>query len=197
MGLPLEHVAQAGRARKEADSAASAAATIGPRIVPLLPRLRRFALGLCRSQTEADDLVQSACERALARAHQWQAGTRIDSWMFRIVQNLYIDQVRAQRSRGRHQDLDESTHSDSDLSGSNSTPADLRVELSEVERAIQRLSDEHRCVLMLVCVDGQSYREAAEVLSVPVGTVMSRLARARGQLARLIGPAARGGSDSR
>ena len=74
-------------------------------LIALLPRLRRFALGLTGSRDDADDLVQAACERALNRLHQWEPDTRLDSWMFRIVKTIWIDQWRSQKARGEHVDL--------------------------------------------------------------------------------------------
>jgi RNA polymerase sigma-70 factor (ECF subfamily) len=147
----------------------------GDQLVAVLPRLRRFARGLAGSASEADDLVQAACERALARAHQFQEGTRFDSWMFRIVQTIWIDQLRARDVRKEGGDVeDERLGSDAAVRS-----VEARLALSEVRRAVDRLPAEQRSVLMLVTVEGLSYKEAAEVAGVPVGTIMSRLARAR------------------
>lgn len=152
-------------------------------IIALLPRLRRFALGLTGSRDDADDLVQAACERALSRLHQWQPDTRLDSWMFRIVKTIWIDQWRTNRARGEHVDLD-SIEPPAGSNGRHVTEA--RNTLEVVCRAMERLPDEQRLVLTLVSVDGLSYEEAAAVLEVPVGTVMSRLARARRRLYELV-----------
>ena len=147
----------------------------GDQLVAVLPRLRRFARGLAGSASEADDLVQAACERALARAHQFQEGTRFDSWMFRIVQTIWIDQLRARDVRKEGGDVeDERLGSDTAVRS-----VEARLALSEVRRAVDRLPAEQRSVLMLVTVEGLSSKEAAEVAGVPVGTIMSRLARAR------------------
>lgn len=152
-------------------------------LIALLPRLRRFALGLTGSRDEADDLVQAACERALSRLHQWQPETRLDSWMFRIVKTIWIDQWRSDKARGEHVDLDNIEP----LVGSNGRhTVEVRDTLDAVCRAMQRLPDDQRLVLTLVSVDGLSYEEAATVLEVPVGTVMSRLARARCRLHELL-----------
>ncbi|HHW75933.1 MAG TPA: RNA polymerase sigma factor [Xanthomonadaceae bacterium] len=152
-------------------------------IIALLPRLRRFALGLTGSRDDADDLVQAACERALSRLHQWQPDTRLDSWMFRIVKTIWIDQWRTNRARGEHVDLD-SIEPPAGSNGRHVTEA--RNTLEVVCRAMERLPDEQRLVLTLVSVDGLSYEEAAAVLEVPVGTVMSRLTRARRRLYELV-----------
>ncbi|HYP37230.1 MAG TPA: RNA polymerase sigma factor, partial [Stellaceae bacterium] len=135
----------------------------------------RFARGLSGSVADADDLVQAACERALARQHQFQEGTRFDSWMFRIVQTIWIDQVRSRDVRKEDGDIAE------DRLGSDE-PArrvEARLALDEVRRALDRLPPDQRTALLLVTVEGLSYKEAAEVVQVPVGTIMSRLARAR------------------
>ena len=144
-------------------------------LIAVLPRLRRFARGLSRSVTDADDLVQAACERALARRHQFQEGTRFDSWMFRIVQTIWIDQVRARDVRKENGDVaEEHLGSDEPV-----RRVEARLALDEVRRAVHRLSPDQRTALLLVTVEGLSYKEAAEVMQVPVGTIMSRLARAR------------------
>jgi len=143
-------------------------------LIAVLPRLRRFARGLTGSAVEADDLVQAACERALARQHQFQEGTRFDSWMFRIVQTIWIDQIRARDVRKEDGDTAERLGSDEPV-----RQVEARLALDEVRRAVDRLAPDQRIALLLVTVDGLSYKEAAEVVRVPVGTIMSRLARAR------------------
>ena len=144
-------------------------------LIAVLPRLRRFARGLTGMASEADDLVQAACERALAREHQFQEGTRFDSWMFRIVQTLWIDQLRAREVRKEDGDVaEERLGSDSAV-----RTIEARLALAEVRRAVQLLPPDQRTTLMLVTVEGLSYKEAAAVAGVPVGTIMSRLARAR------------------
>ena len=150
-------------------------AQFGDQLVAVLPRLRRFARGLTGTAAEADDLVQAACERALARSHQFQEGTRFDSWMFRIVQTIWIDQLRAREVRKEDGDVaEERLGSDAPL-----RVIEARLALAEVRRAVERLPADQRTVLMLVAVEGLSYKEAAAVVEVPVGTIMSRLARAR------------------
>jgi RNA polymerase sigma-70 factor, ECF subfamily len=154
-------------------------AGIGQELVALLPRLRRFALVLCRSQPLADDLVQGACERALANAGSWTPGTKFDAWMFRILRNYWIDHLRRMRTEGMMEDISMQTQLVGDAGEG---PILSRLVLSEVQRAIDRLPQEQREVLVLVCAEDLSYREAAEILDVPIGTVMSRLARARRRL---------------
>jgi RNA polymerase sigma-70 factor (ECF subfamily) len=149
--------------------------SVSDQLIAVLPRMRRFARGLTGSAVEADDLVQSACERALSRAHQFQEGTRFDSWMFRIVQTIWIDQLRSRDTR--REDAEEAgVHVGTDEPGRR---IEARLALDEVRIALKQLPPEQRSALMLVTVDGLSYKEAAEVADVPVGTIMSRLARAR------------------
>ena len=150
-------------------------AGFGDQLIAALPRLRRFARGLTGSASEADDLVQAACERALAREHQFQEGTRFDSWMFRIVQTIWIDQLRARDVRKEDADVPEQRLGTDEPV----RRVEARLALAEVRRAVDRLPAEQRTTLMLVTVEGLSYREAAEAAGVPVGTIMSRLARAR------------------
>lgn len=148
-------------------------------LVALLPRLRRFARALARNDDEADDLVQSACERALANRRGFVPGTRLDSWMYRIVQNLWIDRCRSRNARGTHVELDEAL----DLVGADGRSETMgRLTLAEVRERVRALPEEQRLVLALVTLEGLSYREAAERLSVPIGTIMSRLSRARRRL---------------
>ena len=155
-------------------------------LVALLPRLRRFARGLCRNDDEADDLVQSACEGALANFASFAAGTRFDSWMYRIVQNLWIDRCRSRTSRGEHVEIDEAFEIEG---GDGRSEMEAKLTLAEVRAAVRTLPEEQRLVLALVTLEGLSYRETAERLSVPIGTVMSRLARARRKLVELAGGA--------
>jgi RNA polymerase sigma-70 factor, ECF subfamily len=148
-------------------------------LAALLPRLRRFARGLTGSRDAGDDVVQAACERALSRRDQFEPGTRLDSWMYRIMQTIWIDQLRRRREVGvEPADLAEYP------GGDHAAEAEDRLYLAEVRRAIARLPDDHRAVLMLVSVEGLAYKDAAEVLDLPIGTVMSRLSRARLALGR-------------
>ncbi len=157
-------------------------------LVAFLPNLRRFAISLCRSRELADDLVQMACERALANEHRFEEGTRFDAWMFRILRNLWIDEVRKRKTAGPQEDIEDQ----GDLVGaSGEREVEARLTLKSVAAAIDGLVEEQREVLLLVCVEELSYKEAAEVLGVPIGTVMSRLARARRNLAEAAGISAR------
>lgn len=151
----------------------------------LLPRLRRFAYGLTGSRDEADDLVQSACERALSRLHQWRPGTRLDSWMYRILQTVWIDRLRSRRTR-----MEAEPEVLERLAGGDARrELEARLDLARVRRLIAALPEEQRVVLVLVTVEGFSYKDAAETLGIPIGTVMSRLARARLELGRWLNAA--------
>ena len=166
---------QAEAPARAADRGDPVSQRFSDQLIAVLPRLRRFARGLTGSATEADDVVQAACERALTREHQFQEGTRFDSWMFRIVQTIWIDQLRAREVRKEDGDVaEERLGSDAPVRG-----IEARLALAEVRRAVQRLPTDQRMTLMLVTVEGLSYKEAAAVAGVPVGTIMSRLARAR------------------
>lgn len=166
-------------------------------LVALLPRLRRFARGLAGVPDQADDLVQAACERALARIHQWTPGTRLDSWMFRIIQTIWLDQKRAQRVRTGEGRIDaDSPLVEPELAVDGAREIEAHITYDAVRRAMERLPEEQRAVMMLVCVEGQSYKEAADTLTIPIGTVMSRLSRGRATLARLIGEAPGEGSGN-
>jgi RNA polymerase sigma-70 factor (ECF subfamily) len=150
-------------------------ARFSDQLIAVLPRLRRFARGLTGSASDADDLVQAACERALAREHQFQEGTRFDSWMFRIVQTIWIDQLRARDVRKEDADIPEQRLGTDEPV----RRVEARLALAEVRQAVDRLPADQRTTLMLVTVEGLSYKEAAEAAGVPIGTIMSRLARAR------------------
>ena len=152
-------------------------------LVSILPRLRRFALGLTRNGASADDLVQAACEKAIARIDQWEVGTRLDSWMFRIIQTTHIDQIRSQKRRDGHLELVEG-QTEKSFDGERAAEASLT--LDAVRRAIYTLPDDQRAVVMLVSVEGLSYKEASEALEIPMGTLTSRLVRARTALARIL-----------
>ena len=156
-------------------------------LVELLPRLRRFARGLARSASDADDLCQAAIERALKSREQWQDGTRLDSWMYRITRNLWIDERRAAGRRGVHSPIDEAAIQ---VAGDGAAEVEAGALRGDVDGAMAKLPDEQREVVMLVLVEGYAYREAADILDVPIGTVTSRLARGRETLMHLLGEAA-------
>lgn len=153
-------------------------------LVLLVPKLRRFALSLAGNMPDADDLVQAACEKALRNISQFTPGSRMDSWMYRIVQTLWLDEKRKTNRRGASVDPDDVHLSDGGKSAS--LPED-RMMLAQTRAAMLQLPAGQREVLSLVAIEGLSYREAAETLDVPLGTVMSRLSRARESLMPKLG----------
>jgi RNA polymerase sigma factor (sigma-70 family) len=155
-------------------------------IVALLPRLRRFARALAGQQADADDIVQIAVERALVRIDQFQPGTRLDAWLMTIVRNAWIDEARARQRRAQ-------VFADAELGervgDGGEAAAQAKLEVKDVYAAMQSLPEEQREAVVLVCVEGLAYREAADVLGVPIGTLTSRLARGREALQRMLGDA--------
>jgi len=149
-------------------------------LIELIPRLRRFARTLTRHAADADDVVQLALEKALRHLDQWQPGTRLDSWMFTILRNSWLDEVRARARR--------------DETGPLASPAEFPAPASDgtedalaIQQAMARLPEEQRSCLLLVLVEGLSYKEASAILGVPIGTVTSRLARGREALKAVLG----------
>ena len=152
----------------------------------LLPRLWRFALRLAGDRHDAEDLVQRACVRALERRSQLQPGTSTLSWLFSIVHSVWLNEVRARqiRSHGSMQWSEELADTVADPAAGNPEMSALYM---EIIAAVEKLPDAQRAVMLLVAIEGLSYREAAAVLDVPIGTVMSRLARARLTIGALFG----------
>jgi RNA polymerase sigma-70 factor, ECF subfamily len=153
---------------------------IGDRIVGLLPRLRRFARSLSRNQHDADDLVQVAVERAWRHIDQLVPGASLASWMFGIMKNAWLDNLRARARRGEVA-LPEDSGEHPAVS-----PGDAETTLWSVSEAMDKLPEEQRLAVALVLVEGMSYKEAAAVLDVPIGTLTSRLARGRSALAAVL-----------
>jgi RNA polymerase sigma-70 factor, ECF subfamily len=151
-------------------------------LAALLPRLRRFARNLTRNPHDADDVVQMALERALAKLDQWRRDARLDSWMFKIVRNVWIDELRSRARRGKIFTGPEAGENIGD------SPLDREIDLLSVQSAMARLPEEQRTAVSLVLVEGLPYKEAAEVLDVPIGTLTSRLARGRQALQAMLAP---------
>jgi RNA polymerase sigma-70 factor, ECF subfamily len=149
-------------------------------LAAFMPRLRRFALTLSRDEHEADDLVQTTLERALARWHLWEPGTRLGSWLCRILQNAWRDERRRLRVRGETETLADHT-----LIEDGEGRVVHRLFLAQVRRSMAFLPAEQRAVLDHVAFEGLSYRETAGAMGTSVGTVMSRLSRARRRLSSL------------
>lgn len=147
-------------------------------LVKLLPRLRRYAWSLTRDWPDADDLVQSSLARALDKSKQWQDGTPLDAWMYRLIRNVWIDETRKRSVRvGQGQ---QDAQSSPELTSAQDT--EQQTYASQVLDHIAQLPDGFGTVLLLVAVEGHSYQETAEILDIPVGTVMSRLSGARKKL---------------
>jgi len=156
-------------------------------LLGLVPRLRRFAQALSRNAADADDLCQASLEKALNARAQWQPGTRMDSWMYRIMRNCWIDTARS-RTRAAETFLPEEAGLEIGDDGARAIEA--RVGLGEVAAAMDRLPDEQREAVILVMVEGYSYKEAAEIVGCPVGTLNSRLVRGRDALLARLGETA-------
>ena len=146
----------------------------------LLPRLRRFARALTRHTQDADDLVQLAVERALLRRTQWQQGSNLTNWMLTIVRNAWIDETRARRRRHAVMAPEDEAVEVGDGG------IDQDIELWSIQSALERLPEEQRLAVALVLIEGLSYREAAQVMDVPIGTLTSRLARGRSALQAML-----------
>jgi RNA polymerase sigma-70 factor (ECF subfamily) len=158
-----------------------ASQTVHEQIVTLLPRLRRFARNLTRNPHDADDVVQIAVERALQRLDQWRRDARLDSWMFKIVRNAWIDELR---SRGRRDKVFLAEEAGDHVGIESIENEATRM---SVHAAMARLPEDQRVAVSLVLIEGLPYKEAAEVLEVPIGTLTSRLARGRQALQALLG----------
>lgn len=168
------------RSKKQSNDRSQMPSSMKKDLIALLPRLRRFALTMTKSAADADDLVQEACIRALSRQSQWDPAQPLDRWVFRILRNLWIDEVRKRQVRmGQgHVPADETQELVSRETG------EARLAEMELHDKIAALPEELSLIVLTVSVEGYSYAEAAELLGIPTGTVMSRLHRARKQLAQ-------------
>jgi RNA polymerase sigma factor (sigma-70 family) len=145
-----------------------------------IPALRRYAYGLTRDHDAADDLVQDCLERALSRWLLHRKGSDLTAWLFTILRNLYIDRYRASRRRGQHTSIDDA------LELPVAAEQDRTIEARNAFAALDLLPEEQRSILLLIGVEDLSYEQAAQVLELPIGTVMSRLSRARQRLRELM-----------
>ncbi|GAA6177681.1 RNA polymerase sigma factor [Sulfitobacter pacificus] len=153
-------------------------------IIKLLPNLKRFAISLCRRPDLADDLVQSAVERAFRSQSSYDPGTRLEPWLFRILRNQWIDVARRNQTRGVEVDAETAL----DLPAVDGVrDIEARLMLGKTNAALQNLPEEQREVMILICLQEMTYKEAADILEIPTGTVMSRLARGRLALAEKLG----------
>ena len=156
-------------------------------IVELIPRLRRYARALAGDRTAADDLVQDTLERSWSKLHLYRRGTNLRAWMFTIMHNVFVNQLRAMRpSVPLDDEMPELTQP--------ARETDTLV-LRDLDAAIRRLPPEQREVLLLVALEDMSYGEAAATLGIPIGTVMSRLARAREKLRAMMSGLPPGGKQ--
>lgn len=144
-------------------------------LVHYLPRLRRFALTLTRNADDGDDLVQMACERAILKRDQWQEGTRLDSWLYTMMRNMWISEIRKRKVRMGEGQVDAE---ESDQLVEKVGPADQTYG-SQLMAIVKSLPETLSSVLLLVSIEGHTYQEAADILSIPIGTVMSRMSKAR------------------
>ena len=157
-----------------------------------LARLWRYGLVLSARRDVAEDLVQATCVRALERAEQFQPGTRLDRWLFSILHSIWLNEVRARQIRQGAGFVD----ADTALSFDGAQQIETGIMAAQVMREVQNLPEAQRVTVFLVYVEGLAYREAADVLAVPIGTIMSRLAAARETLARRTGQSNGGRTSS-
>jgi RNA polymerase sigma-70 factor (ECF subfamily) len=148
---------------------------------PSLAQLWRYALVLSKARDVADDLVQATCLRAIERADQFVPGTRVDRWLFAILRSIWLNEMRSRRIRERGGFVD----AEDVLTTDGAREIEMNITTSAVLRAIGHLPEAQRETVLLVYGEGYTYAEAAAVLAVPIGTVMSRLAAARAALAKL------------
>ena len=151
-------------------------------LVSLLPKLRRFAMTLTRNAADADDLVQEVCERAISRSNLWNGEGRLESWIYAMTRNLWIDEIRKRKVRTGSGTLDASEQDELVIEAS----GDSAVYANQLQKMILSMPEGLASVFVLVNVEGHSYREAADILDIPIGTVMSRLSTARLRLAAMI-----------
>ncbi|MFB2550617.1 RNA polymerase sigma factor [Ensifer soli] len=151
-------------------------------LVSLLPKLRRFAMTLTRNAADADDLVQEACERAIARSHLWNGEGRLESWIYAMTRNLWIDEIRKRKVRTGAGLVDASDQTDLSVDAT----GEQAVFANQVQKMVLTMPEGLASVFLLVNVEGHSYRETAEILGIPIGTVMSRLSTARLRLAAML-----------
>lgn len=144
-----------------------------------IPRLRRYARALVGDRYAADDLVQDTLERAWNKFHLWRPGSDLRAWLFSIMHNVFVNQVRSKRNEI------ERTMEEMPVVAVRATQSDF-LEIADVDRALRTLPDEQREVLLLIAVEGMTYEEASGALSIPIGTVMSRLSRGRERMRRVI-----------
>jgi RNA polymerase sigma-70 factor, ECF subfamily len=151
------------------------------RVEQEVPRLRRYARALTHATDRADDLVQDTLVRALSKLHMWQPGTNLRAWLFTIMHHQYVNTVRREARERGNVDIE---HASSTLTAT--TDPTARRQLMELDRALARLPNEQREIVLLVGLEGMTYEDVAQILGVPIGTVRSRLSRGRERLRELM-----------
>jgi RNA polymerase sigma-70 factor (ECF subfamily) len=158
----------------------------GAQVLVVIPRLRRYARALTGDTARADDLVQDTLERALVKRHLWRSGSDLRAWMFTIMHNVFVNQVRSQIAESNAAQDTDALALDMANTPAHASPLDM-LEVADIDAAVRRLPGEQREVLLLVAIEQMSYAEAARVLEIPIGTVMSRLHRARERVRVILG----------
>jgi RNA polymerase sigma-70 factor (ECF subfamily) len=155
---------------------------IATQIEAQIPRLRRYARALTRNEIAADDLVQDCLVRAIAKQHLWQEGTELRAWLFTILHNQYVNHVRRAARQGQTAEVNEN-----EPSLIRSGNQEKRLELRDLDRALAKLPEEQRTVILMVCLEGMRYGDVAKIMGIPEGTVRSRLSRGREALRNFMG----------
>jgi len=164
---------------------AAAAGFRDEELAAIIPRLRRYALVLTANPARGDDLVQDTLTRAWDKRSYWRAGSDLRAWLFTIMHNVFVNQLPTARRDAANVSLDAEDDNSVALQVCSDDDPTKRIELREVMEQLRRLPAEQREVIMLVAVEGMRYEEVAATLAIPVGTVMSRLSRARDKLKRI------------
>jgi len=167
-------------------------------LTSILPRLWRFGLVLSRDHDTANDLVQATCVRALEKKHLFQPGSRLDRWTFSILINIWRNELRSRKVRA-HKNLDDDAV---ELSFDGEAAIETNILASQLLTEVMKLPDVQKEAVVMVYIEGMKYREASELLEVPIGTIMSRLAAARSKLGKIQEtetsqpiPTSKGGND--
>lgn len=150
---------------------------INTRVTEQIPRLRRYARVLTRDRERADELVQDCLERALSRLHRWRAGSDLRAWLFSIMHNLHVNQVRRHHNGPNFVPLE-----DEHCAVGTPTNTESNLDVRDLETALAALPAEQHEIIQLVCLEGMKYEDVAQILAIPLGTVMSRLYRGRENL---------------
>ncbi|CAN7538048.1 RNA polymerase sigma factor [Rhizobium sp. LjRoot30] len=151
-------------------------------LVSLLPKVRRFAMTLTRNASDADDLVQEVCERAITKSHLWNGEGRLESWIYAMTRNLWVDEVRKRKVRSGAGTVDAGEQNELIVDAA----GEKAVYAHQLNKMIMSMPEGLSSVFVLVNVEGHSYRETADILGIPIGTVMSRLSTARLRLTAMV-----------